>query len=151
MRLLALLAAGLFAGTLMAADDKKDKPKDEEAILGVWKVEKVDTGGADIRGADMVGKLRMAFKKGGKVAMPGPDGKENEADVKLDSTATPKTIDVTTGEEGKFTVGLYSLDGDTLTLAMAQSGSKTRPTELKADAKTGTVVMTMKRVKEEKK
>ena len=39
MRLFALLAAGLFAGGLIAADDKKDekKPKDEEAILGTWK------------------------------------------------------------------------------------------------------------------
>jgi uncharacterized protein (TIGR03067 family) len=152
MRLLALFAAGLFAGTLVA-EDKKDekKPKDEEAILGTWKVEKMDTDGEVKRGAELVTKLRWTFKKDGKFILTDPDGKEMEATYKIDPTVKPRTIDMATGEEGKFTIGLYTLDGETLTLVMAPSGSKTRPTELKADAKAGTVVFIMKRVTDEKK
>ena len=152
MRLLALLAAGLFAGTLIAADDKKDdkKGKDEEAIVGTWKVEKFDAGVPGGPTAEELAKVRMTFKKDGKLAVLDPEGKEKEVGFKLDSAAKPKTIDIASGEKDHDAVGLYALESDTLTLAMGPSGSATRPTELKADGK-GIIVLTLKRVKEEKK
>jgi len=155
MRLLALLAAGLFAGAVMA-DDKKDekKVKDEEAILGTWKFVKFDDGSDREPQAEMVAmvaKFYFAFKKDGKMAVPDPSKKdtEKEGTFKLDPAAKTKAIDILVKGD-KDTLGVYELDGDTLKLCTAPSGKMTRPTEFKADGK-GTYVITLKRVKDEKK
>jgi uncharacterized protein (TIGR03067 family) len=146
MRLLALLAAGLFAGSLLAADDKKDKPKDEEAILGTWKIEKFETGTGKDPTAEEFAKARFTFMKDGKMVSVEPDGMETKMEFKLDPAAKPRAIDTTL--EKKTTAGIYELDGDTLKIALPL-GDK-RPTEMKADGK-GVMVMTLKRVKDEKK
>lgn len=153
MRLLALLAAGLFAGA-MIADDKKDdkKVKDEEAILGTWKVEGIDSGTSEKLPADYFEKVRLNFRKDGKLTAAGTDGKDKNQTFKLDPAAKPKTIDIIT-EDGQEVPGLYELDGDTLKhcISLVPKDQKfPRPTEFKADGK-GVVVMTLKRVKEEKK
>lgn len=148
MRLLTLLTAGLLAGHLFAEDKKDEKKvKDEEAILGTWKVEKYDNGGVDEPSAKSNATVRLTFAKGGKMQWAYPDLKY-DAEYELDPAAKPKTMNMST-ERG--TVGaIYALDGDTLTIAVAINGRNTRPEELKADGK-GVAVMTMKRVKLEEK
>lgn len=153
MRLLALLAAGLFAGSLIAADDKKDdkKGKDEEAIIGSWKIDALDLGVKDGPSADALKDVRMVFKKEGKLGLVGPDGKAKDQEYKLDPAAKMKAIDIVA--DGKTVPGLYELDGDTLKLCIffgPTTDKVARPTEFKADGK-GVAVLTLKRVKEEKK
>lgn len=148
MRLLALFAVGLFAGVVMA-DDKKDekKPKDEEAILGKWKVEKYDTGGLKDASAEVRSKAELRFSESGRMMWAYPKV-EYKAEYKLDPDAKPKTLDMST-ERG--TVGaIYELDGDTLRIAFTINGQAERPEELKADGKK-VGLMTLKRVKDEKK
>lgn len=147
MRLLALFAGGLFAAGLLAADDKKDAP--EDALVGTWALEKFETGkpGSGLP-ADDVAKIKLVIKKGGKLTLIQADGKEKESTFKLDPISKQKAIDIT--GDTNTSLGLYELDGDVLKLCMAQGG-KRRPTELKPDGTGDVVVMTLKRVKDEKK
>lgn len=153
MRLLALLAAGLLAGTLQAEEKKGEKKvKDEESILGVWKVEKYDVGLPDTERTDRATKMVMTFTKGGKLTMSF-NGADVEMVYKLDSTAKPKAIDMT--RDGITVPAVYELDGDTLAIcsqAGAKEGQKfVRPEGMKADAKKDVTLMTLKRVKVEPK
>jgi uncharacterized protein (TIGR03067 family) len=149
MRILALLAAGLFAGSL-PADNKK--PKDEEAIVGDWKVEKMEYGQEREPTAEEVAKLDMVytFGKDGKAIQSSAtkEGKtDQKANFKLDSSGKPKTIVLR--QDNAIMIGIYELDGDTLKMCVA-SGKPALPTELKA-VKGKAMLMTLKRVKEKTK
>jgi uncharacterized protein (TIGR03067 family) len=145
MRLLALLAAGLLAGGSIA-DDKK--PKDEEAILGTWRIEKIDDGKEGAQPAKKEGMRSMTFAKEGKLSVTMGGGDEHQGKYELDSTAKPKRIDMSS-KEGT-TLALYELDGDTLSLAVCAEGQTARPTAFKADGES-TAVWTLKRVKDDPK
>lgn len=150
-RTLTLLVAAAFAVGLTAAPTpkEKDKAKDEDAIQGTWKIESFDLGGA--QGGPPPGeveKIRMTFKKDGKLAMSRGQGDDREGEYKLDASAKPKAIDLIA--EGRTSLGIYELDGDTLKLCIAEGQNATRPEEMKPDGNRQAVV-TLKRVKEEKK
>lgn len=154
MRLLALIAVGLFAGAVMAEDKKEEKKvKDEEAILGTWKLERSDSDTWNPP-PEVVEKVRLTFAKDGKLTVEGlgSEGKAEE-EFKLGPAAKLKTIDLTF--EKSLLLGAYDLDGDTLKLCCQLDvpiGEKfTRPEEVKADPKKWTVLLTFKRVEDEKK
>lgn len=130
------------------AKPEEKNPKEAEVLLGAWRFEAIDTGGPGGPKEEELAKARMTFGKGDTMVLVEPDGKEREYTIKLDPAAKPKGIDLI--EKAGTTLGVYELDGDTLRLALAQSGSDTRPAALKANGK-GVVVITLKRVKEEKK
>ncbi len=140
------LALGLTAAPV---PKEKAKVKDEDAILGTWKVETFDLGGA--AGGPPPGeitKLRLTFKDG-KVAASRGDGMQDEIDYKLDATTTPKSLDMI--EKTSTMLGIYELDGDTLKICVSEGGQKgVRPTEMKTDGK-NIAVITLKRVKEDEK
>jgi uncharacterized protein (TIGR03067 family) len=70
-------------------------------------------------------------------------------EFKLDTTATSKKLDLT--YDGNKLLCLYELDGDALTLCYTPQPDASRPTGIKPDESAGTVVVTFKRVKDEKK
>lgn len=173
MRSLALLAAGLFTGSLLvgcgpvatnttAVDTKgerKDekKPRDEDAILGTWELIKYDFDADTPPRSQFEMAMRLTFKKEGRVVMFGrepsdKEAKEEELDYKLDPAATPKTLDVT--GDGKSVPSLYELEADKLTICSQQYAPKgemlTRPDAIKADANKGVIVLTLKRRKDKK-
>ncbi|MBY0460837.1 MAG: TIGR03067 domain-containing protein, partial [Gemmataceae bacterium] len=131
--------------------DKKDKaptPADElQRLQGTWQVESWDEGGQAIAGADLkkrsvfFGGNVFVFRRGDQVHQAGP--------VQLDPAKTPRTINLSVREgQGKDSVmlGIYELDGDALKLCFDPEG-QARPTEFKADAKTGFVLVTLKKPK----
>lgn len=140
------LALGLTAAPV---PKEKGKVKDEDAILGTWKVETFDVGGgANGPRPDEVTKLRLTFKDG-KVAADRGDGKPDEIEYKLDATTTPKSLDLI--EKSHTMMGIYELDGDTLKICVSEGGAKgVRPTEMKPDGK-NVAVITLKRVKDDEK
>lgn len=148
---LALLAAAL---TLVSAPVPKEKPKlkDEDAILGIWAIEKVDAGGEapkEAPTADEVAKIRMEFKKNNKYRFwGGPNGDGKEIEYKLDPSAKLKTIDLIDG--GRTTLGLYEIDGDRLKICYSVQPRANRPEEMKSND-LGYRVVTLKRVKDEAK
>jgi uncharacterized protein (TIGR03067 family) len=140
------LALGLTAAPV---PKEKAKVKDEDAILGTWRFEKFDTGGADGVPKGDVEAIRMTFKKDGKMLTAfGPGGEKREAEYKLDPAAKVKAIDFVE-KGGRTALGIYELDGDTLKLCLAEGKDPKRPTEMKPDGRMP--VVTLKRVKEEKK
>jgi uncharacterized protein (TIGR03067 family) len=146
----------LFAScaALIAAPVPKEKPavKDEDAILGTWSFEKIDTGdegGENGPPQEQLAKMRLEFKKDGKMTISrGEAGKEKNGTYKLDPTAKVKSIDLI--DERRTSPGIYELNGDTLKLCIAEGNNAVRPTEMKPDGKRIAVV-TLKRVKDDGK
>ncbi len=138
------------ATALLAVAQNKEKAKDEDAIQGTWKIEKFDNGGGQGGPSkDDLETMRLIFKKDGKMEMAGgPGGEKMEGEYKLDPAAKVKAIDLV--REGRTSPGIYELDGDTLRICIAEGKDAKRPTEMKPNEK-GMPVVTLKRVKEEKK
>jgi uncharacterized protein (TIGR03067 family) len=112
--------------TVTATGQEKDAPK----LEGTWNLTGVDAGGKKMP-ADLLAKFMiMGEFKDGKYTFT-VMGKTDEAGTyKIDATKKPATIDLTITEgksKGKTQLGLFKIEGDTLTLAMTQPGSTTRP------------------------
>ncbi len=145
---LASLIAVAFAFGLTAAPIPKGKVKDEDAIVGVWQVEKLDFGpGAPPRPLDVT-QMKFEFKADGKTAMTMGEMPAKEGEYKLDPAAKVKTIDLT--QDDRLAPGIYELDGDTLKMCIAEGQNAARPAEMKPDGMRVAVV-TLKPIKEVKK
>lgn len=129
--------------------DGKGKGKAGD-IVGTWAVDKMDIGSDFEVPLNELKKMRLTFESDGTTRVSGlPNAETHTGTYKLDPTASPNTINMTTknpsGQETAY--GLYELTGDTLKLCVSITLNSTRPTELKAKA-SETAVMTLKRVKE---
>jgi uncharacterized protein (TIGR03067 family) len=106
-----------------SADDEK-VTGDLKQMQGTW-----------VSGPDAPAESRWVFE-GSKVKTT-INGQEYGSKVKLDSKASPRAADfeVTDGPEeakGKTALGIYKIDGDTLTICVSIPGNDARPTEFKA-------------------
>jgi uncharacterized protein (TIGR03067 family) len=136
-----VLACGLALAVNLAAEEKSDQDK----LQGKWKIESGMQGGKPL--PDDVVKTGIIEFDGNKikstVKVDGAD-RTDEMTFKLDSTKKPKAIDV--DMKGKPGLGIYKLDGDTLTICHGEDGDP-RPTEFESKEGTKTVVVVMKRSK----
>jgi uncharacterized protein (TIGR03067 family) len=127
MRLLGMtLAAAIVAGSGVRAEDKKaDLSGDLKKLQGTW-----------VSTPDNAQESRWVFE--GKKSTTTAGGREYVCEVKVDPKATPHpTIDfmVIEGEDdaaGKTALGIYKIEGDTLTLCVTLPDVGSRPTEFKA-------------------
>ncbi|MGL4555184.1 MAG: TIGR03067 domain-containing protein [Gemmataceae bacterium] len=130
---LVLVAASLLAIGVNAADDKDALKGDKEKLQGVWKPVKAEGEGKEAT-EDAVKKLPKLGVEGDKVTTPGAGLLEAIYDGPLDLDTTGKVKRITfhdEGPDGKLTFhGIYSLDGDELTICLNQDGtSKEKPSE----------------------
>jgi uncharacterized protein (TIGR03067 family) len=134
---------------LVAAPGPKDAPKKEPTIVGEWVGEKAVAGGMDLPIPQ--GGIIFNFTADGKlnVREPGSGKAEEGGSFKIDSKKAPPEIDLIPpeGRDQPTMLGIYKIDGDTLTLCL-QMGSE-RPTKFESPAGTMTMVMTFHRVKKE--
>jgi uncharacterized protein (TIGR03067 family) len=123
-----------------ATEKAKDTPKqkgDLGALQGVWRVVSMEAGGMQIP-VEMLGErgsFRMVIS-GDKVAMVSGDPDGEEGSIKLDETAKPKQIDFVLKRERSSAVGIYKLEGNTLTICVTPSNQgqgAARPSEFKTD------------------
>ncbi len=127
MRLLGMtLAAAIVTGSgLRGEDEKAALSGDLKTLQGTW-----------VSTADNSQESRWVFE--GKKANTSAGGRDYVCQVTLDPKATPHpTIDfrVTEGPDdsaGKTSRGIYKLEGDKLTICVADPGEGSRPAEFKA-------------------
>ena len=139
------LVLGLALAIGAPAPKKGDEPPAK--LEGNWVVESFEgapdeppPGNVVFRFAD--GKVRIT--EGGR-----PEGKGEEAGYTADLTKKPATIDIKPGRGDKVVLGIIEVKGDTLKLCFGKDLTE-RPTEFKVDADKRIVVVTLKRMKEEK-
>ena len=140
MNSMVLLAAVLLVPVLSGEEGKKPA-KDEDAIKGAWTMES-GTRGGEAASEKLVKNFRVTFAADGKLTVRTKD-KDEEGTFKLDATKKPKEINF--GVNGKNLEGIYTLEGDTLKLCVAEEGG--RPAEFKSPEGTKTMLMTLKREK----
>jgi uncharacterized protein (TIGR03067 family) len=137
------------AGLLIAAPGTKDEKDDLKKFEGSWVFSSWDHAGHALPAeARETAKLTI---KGDKYSFEFNDLTE-EGTIKLDPGKKPATIDlaITDGEDkGKSQVGIYKIDGNTITVCLAAPGSKDRPTEFKSTEENGHILATLKRAKKD--
>lgn len=114
-------------------------PKDPPSLVGVWVAEKGTTDGDDR--AVAAGSLTVEFRADGKMNFQEQSKRVGPVEYRVDPKRSPAEIDVRDLEM----VGIYKLDGDTLTLCLGDGGK--RPTEFASPAGSKTMLLTFKRAK----
>jgi uncharacterized protein (TIGR03067 family) len=121
--------------------------KDEDKLQGTWKVVSVEHNGKKAEPKMIAGwTLVVAGDK-----MTARDGNDvmDESSFRLDAAAKPPAIDLTMtagNDKGKTVRGIYRLDGDRLTICVAEPG-KERPKEFRAPEGAEATVLAFERSK----
>jgi uncharacterized protein (TIGR03067 family) len=139
----------------VAADDKANAKKDEEALAGKWRVVSTTIGGETIpTGKDsseiysFAGKGKLTRKTSvGRIEMP-----TVESAYKIDATKNPPEIDIDAVVNGKpqnlASIGIYSMKGDELKLCLRQiPDGGPRPKEFATKKGDDLVLIVLKRIK----
>lgn len=125
-----------------AAAGKDEAPKDEQKILGTWAVESAEVRGQKLP-EEKLKVIKVTFTPEGKWSRKGD--KEEEGTYKLDPAKNPKEVTITTNERDTE-LGIYKLDGDTLTVCL-EANSNERPTEFATKVGSMVNLIVFKRVK----
>jgi len=145
----ASLLIGLAVG--FGAPGAKDPPKKEESIVGEWVGESMVRGGK-VRPVPE-GGITFNFTADGKLLISeGANGERQVGTYKADSKKSPAEFDLTPPAEksDKPVLGIYKLDGDTLTLCVSDDDGAARPTRFESPDGTRVMLLTLKRAKKDK-
>jgi len=139
---LCVAAAVTVVGARQALADKKETPKDEEKILGTWAVVSYEEGGEKAP-EERIKEAKVSFAADGKMTAKQGE-KEQEFTYKLDPAKKPKEFSLT-NDKGLTLLGIYKLDGDTLTVCLDRSGGQ--PAEFASKDGTTVILEVLKREK----
>jgi RNA polymerase sigma-70 factor (ECF subfamily) len=144
---LGVAVAVIVGGARWALADKpaapgKEEAKDEEKILGTWALVSFEEGGQKAPEA-WIQEAKVTFAADGKMTVKQGE-KEQEFTYKLDPATDPKGFSGT-NDKGRTVLGIYKLDGDTLTVCADRGGD--RPTEFASKEGTTVVLEVLKREK----
>lgn len=142
----AIAFAGLVLG--IAAPGTKEEPKKKDAdpptIVGTWKLQKMTAFGMELPGKD----LAFEFTADGKFIRRDARGGESVSNYTVDPQKTPSEMDwrmVRKGKEEQPIRGIYSVDGDTLTICFEDGFDSARPDKFEAPAGTKRMLWTLTR------
>jgi uncharacterized protein (TIGR03067 family) len=131
------LALALLNGVAVAEDSARvdttieSLMDDQERIQGTWTISRLEMAGKNIL-ADEGAKYQVVIQNNSFITKH--EGKEQASyRLKLDSARSPKTIDFVptdVNKDGPEMIGIYKLDGDTLTIFVSLD-MKERPRSYK--------------------
>jgi uncharacterized protein (TIGR03067 family) len=146
-----LMSTSLFIGLALGvvAPGPKDDPKKAATIVGKWAVEKMTVGGKDP--GTPSGAIGLEFIADGTLLSRLGTDNPKSSTYKVDPKKDPAEIDIiaAAGVKRPPSLGIYKLDGDTLTLCFDQEPGAARPKAFESPAGTIVMVWTLKRVKKE--
>jgi uncharacterized protein (TIGR03067 family) len=122
-------ALGLFAAlALLAAGSPRERTAREDlvSLQGTWKVASLEADGAKAP-IEQVQGMRLVIA--GERFIVADSGTTTHGTLKLDPSLRPATIDLTFTdgpEQGKTSLGIYAIEGETAKLCLAVA-SKARP------------------------
>jgi uncharacterized protein (TIGR03067 family) len=141
----------LAGGVARAADAVDDEVK---KLQGDWQAVEIDARGKKVAHDDQdVKNMRFVFKDNGlTVGVADVRAAKRRKTFKLNEGKTPKQMDITSldGQENGTTAAcIYQLEKDRLTICMPYftKDPSQRPTEFKAGADDGLMLITLERVK----
>jgi RNA polymerase sigma factor (sigma-70 family) len=141
----AVAATGVYARLALADKPavvgKDEAPKDEEKILGTWALVSSEEGGQKAP-EEVIKESRVIIAAGKMTSKRGEE--EKEFTYQLDPSRKPKEFSAT-NDQGRTLLGIYKLDGDTLTVCFDRGGE--RPTEFASKEGTTVVLEVLKREK----
>ena len=148
-RVLNILAVCLFTAAIAAADDKT--ANDNKGLQGSWQAVSLEANG-EARPDDEAKELQIVFK-GDEVFAVKPKGEDPHLKFKVDTSQTPKTIDliqIQGSDKGKTAAGIYCLKDGRLQVCINIFGQDTaqRPKDFKTQPGTGIVAGTFERAKQ---
>jgi uncharacterized protein (TIGR03067 family) len=141
-----IFVACFFTAAIAAADDKT--ANDTKELQGSWQVVSLE-GNGEARPDDEAKELQIVFK-GDEIFAVKPKGEDPRSKFKVDSSKTPKTIDLRpVAEKDKIVAGIYSLNNGQLKLCINIFGQDTtkRPTEFKTHEGDGVAFAVLERAK----
>jgi uncharacterized protein (TIGR03067 family) len=123
-----------------AADDQSDREK----LQGKWKIVRCEFAGRNqdqsVGVEDTISDARWLR----------PQRRTAEYRFKLDSSTNPRSVDLSADRLGDQTLkGIYSLEGDRLTICYSYDPQGPRPTEFKTTEETRAYLYVLERVKKE--
>jgi uncharacterized protein (TIGR03067 family) len=140
-----LLPSALAVFVLAAADPADASKKDLDRMQGDWAAESMVRDGQQFPDEDAQAYFRTI--KGDSYTVFRFSKAAGKGTMKLDATKNPKTVDFTPdGGKSPPLAGIYSLEGDTLTLCYGLPG-KPRPTKLASEPDSGNTLSVWKREK----
>lgn len=119
------MVGGFTARVLQDASNAQTKPVRNHELIGTWSVVSIDRGA----GPDPKPGFHIAITDT-EVTFVAPNGATKTMGQlhRIDTTATPREIDLRNGNSVGF--GIYELDGDSLKMIVCNPGAE-RPAELK--------------------
>jgi RNA polymerase sigma factor (sigma-70 family) len=142
---IAIGGAGAFPYHLLATAPAAKKT-DKENIQGTWKAVSAKINGKVNDPENVVKRMEIVITAD-KITVRIGD-QSHESIYKIDPEAKPKTIDmVPQGGGGATELGIYKLEGDTLTICHNNANNKERPKEFESKEGSNTLLIVLKRVK----
>jgi uncharacterized protein (TIGR03067 family) len=145
MRLARTLLILSAVGFLAADDPKKDEA---DSLKGRWSAVSISAGGKPAQD-EVVKAFKFTIDDKTYTNLMGTEVVE-EGGYKIDASKSPKTIDfdIKKGPDvGKRQLGIYKIEGDKLTMVVAQAGSEDRPKSFKVDPESPIVEIVFEKAK----
>jgi uncharacterized protein (TIGR03067 family) len=135
------------AEALVGADPNHDAIKKEMAKLqGTWTIVSHEANGQKTSEAEIKDIYSMVLKGDQWIASYW-DRMVPHGTIRLDPTKNPKRVDYFDTKRGRFAHGIYSVEGDTLTICDRKVERGERPKEFRTEPGSGLVLTVLKRTR----